>query len=129
MAVAGVSEWTEGHAESCARMALEMHEAIALYNRENNLELGLRVGLNSGPVIAGVIGTSRFLYDMWGDTVNTASRMEAYGVSGKTQVTEKTFDLLRTRFDLEPREPIEIKGKGEMKTYLLVREKQTAGNS
>ncbi len=66
---------------------------------------------------------------MWGDTVNTASRMEAYGVSGKTQVTEKTFDLLRTRFDLEAREPIEIKGKGEMKTYLLLREKQPVGNS
>lgn len=128
MAVAGVSEWTEDHAVYCARMALEMHEAIDHYNSENGTELSLRVGINSGPVIAGVIGTSRFLYDMWGDTVNTASRMEAYGIPEQTQVTEKTYDLLRERFDLEPREPIEIKGKGRMKTYLLRAERASSGS-
>ena len=127
MAVAGVSEWTEEHAQLCARMAIEMHEAIDFYNRENNTELSLRVGLNSGPVIAGVIGTSRFLYDMWGDTVNTASRMESYGMPGKTQVTEKTYDLLKDHFELEAREPIEIKGKGLMSTYLLLEEKASSG--
>ena len=127
MAVAGISEWTEDHAQLCARMALEMHEAIALYNHENNTELSLRVGLNSGPVIAGVIGTSRFLYDIWGDTVNVASRMESYGIPGKTQVTEKTFDLLRDFFELEAREPIEIKGKGLMNTFILLDEKTPSG--
>ncbi|MFP8873727.1 MAG: adenylate/guanylate cyclase domain-containing protein, partial [Myxococcota bacterium] len=135
MAVAGVFHWTEDHAESCARMALEMHEAIKRYNHDNKLDLNLRVGINSGPVIAGVIGTSRFLYDMWGDTVNTASRMEAYGVPGKTQVTEMTFDLLKSRFDLEAREPIDVKGKGKgkgkgkMRNYFLLREKRSAGGS
>jgi class 3 adenylate cyclase len=102
-------------------------DTYALYNHENNTELSLRVGLNSGPVIAGVIGTSRFLYDIWGDTVNVASRMESYGIPGKTQVTEKTFDLLRDFFELEAREPIEIKGKGLMSTFLLLDEKTSSG--
>ena len=74
-------------------------------------------------MIAGVIGTSRFFYDMWGDTVNTASRMESYGVPGKTQVTEKTHDLLRDKFILEEREPLDVKGKGLMRTFLLTGEK------
>ena len=122
MAVSGVFDWTEDHAERAARMALAMHEALERYNEDSGHELGLRIGINSGPVIAGVIGTSRFLYDMWGDTVNTASRMESSGVPGRTQVTEKTYDLLRSKFRFEARDPIEVKGKGVMKTFILLGE-------
>ena len=123
MAVAGLFDWTEDHAEALVRMATEMHEAIARYNQETGHDLGLRVGINSGPVIAGVIGTSRFLYDMWGDTVNTASRMESSGVPGRTQVTEKAHDLLKHKFTFEEREPMEVKGKGVMRTFLLLGER------
>ena len=123
MAVAGLFDWTEDHAEALVRMATEMHQSIARYNQETGHELGLRIGINSGPVIAGVIGTSRFLYDMWGDTVNTASRMESSGVPGRTQVTEKAHDLLKQKFTFEEREPMEVKGKGVMRTFLLLGER------
>ena len=82
------------------------------------MSLQLRVGLHSGPVVAGVIGQTRFTYDLWGETVNLASRMETLGVPGRVQVTLSTYERLRSRFDFEPRGKIEVKGKGEMETYL-----------
>jgi class 3 adenylate cyclase len=79
----------------------------------------MRIGICTGPVIAGIIGQNKFIYDLWGDTVNTASRMESHGVPGRTQVAETTYQLLRDHFLFEERGTIEVKGKGAMKTYFL----------
>jgi class 3 adenylate cyclase len=81
--------------------------------------LQLRIGLNSGPVVAGVIGTTKFIYDLWGDTVNLASRMESTGVPGQIQVTRSVYEQLKDRFELESRGTIQVKGKGEIETWLL----------
>lgn len=80
----------------------------------------MRIGINTGPVGAGVIGTTKFTYDLWGDTVNTASRMESHGLSGQIQVTAITYELLKHRYTFRPRGAIDVKGKGEMETYLLL---------
>jgi class 3 adenylate cyclase len=79
----------------------------------------LRIGINSGPVVAGVIGTKKFIYDLWGNAVNTASRMESHGIPGRIQVSHYTYELLQDKYEFEDRGEIEIKGKGEMQTYLL----------
>jgi class 3 adenylate cyclase len=83
-------------------------------------ELRMRIGINSGRVVAGVVGTHKFAYDLWGDVVNTASRMESEGIPGAIQVTPTTEELIRDRFVCEPRGVVAVKGKGEMETYLLV---------
>ena len=80
----------------------------------------MRIGIDTGPVVAGVIGRAKFIYDLWGDTVNTASRMESHGVPGAIQVTERAYERLRDRYDLRRRGTIEVKGKGPMTTYLLL---------
>ena len=80
----------------------------------------MRIGINSGPLVAGVVGTHKFSYDLWGDVVNTASRMESAGIPGSIQVTEATYELIRDRFVCEPRGIISVKGKGDMNTYLLL---------
>jgi adenylate cyclase len=127
MVAAGVPDPRDDHAEALALLALEMVEAMAPGGAVGDLELQLRVGLNSGPVVAGVIGRKKFLYDLWGDAVNTASRMESQGTPDHIQVTRATYELLREKFDLEPRGTLEVKGKGRMETWYLVGRKATAG--
>jgi class 3 adenylate cyclase len=85
-----------------------------------DLGLELRIGVNSGPVVAGVIGRKRFLYDLWGDAVNIASRMESQGTPGRIQITELTHELLGDEFECEPRGTVSVKGKGDMETWYLV---------
>ncbi len=120
MVVAGVPTPRPDHAEAMAEMALEILDAVERVGRELGRDLAVRVGMHSGPVVAGVIGTHRFAYDLWGDTVNTASRMESHGVPGRIQVEASTYELLRGRYQLVPRGEIEVKGLGPMQTYFLV---------
>jgi guanylate cyclase len=120
MAAAGVPDPSPHHARMAARLALDMREAIATSAVGDGSGLELRIGINSGPVVAGVIGTKRFLYDLWGDAVNTASRMEEHGTPGEIQITSKTYELLKDEFDCRPRGTIEVKGKGQMDTWYLV---------
>jgi adenylate cyclase len=102
-----------------ADMALEMQEIMIKFNENKGESLHLRIGINSGSVVAGVIGTKKFIYDLWGDAVNTASRMESQGIPGKIQVTESTYQLLCQKYIFEPRGSIYVKGKGNMITYFL----------
>jgi adenylate cyclase len=108
------------HARAIAQLALDMVEATSVDGICADLGVQLRVGINSGPVVAGVIGRRKFLYDLWGDSVNTASRMESGGTPGRIQVTHATYELLRDDFELEPRGTIDVKGKGPMQTWYLV---------
>ena len=119
MAAAGLPFPHHDHASAAARMALDMHVVLEKFNRHSPSFLEMRIGIATGPVIAGVVGQKKFIYDLWGDTVNMASRMESHGVPGKTQVTALTYELLRERFHFERRGFIEIKGKGKMETYFL----------
>lgn len=120
MAAAGVPSPRPDHAAALARMALDMQEAMSSVDEIAHLGLELRVGINSGPVVAGVIGRKRFLYDLWGDAVNVASRMESHGTSGRIQITRATKELLEDEFVCEPRGTIALKGKGEMEAWYLV---------
>ena len=114
------------HAEAIADIALDMQSAVARLSKEAYPDLRLRVGVQSGPVLAGIVGTKRFMYDIWGDTVNTAARMESTGIDGEIQVTEDTYLRLRSSYLFHPRGLIEVKGKGEMQTYLLKGKRPTA---
>lgn len=107
------------HAEAIAEMALDMKASITRFQSDLGEPLQLRIGINTGPVIAGVIGIKKFIYDLWGDTVNTASRMESQGVAGGIQVTASTYEKLRDKYQFSERGAIPIKGKGDMITYLL----------
>jgi class 3 adenylate cyclase len=100
-------------------MALEMQAEMVTVAEETDKSFKLRIGINSGPVVAGVIGIKKFIYDLWGDTVNVASRMESQGVDGAIQVTATTYELLRDKYLFEKRGLISIKGKGDMMAYLL----------
>ena len=120
MVAAGVPSPRPDHARALALMALDMQEAMRAADEVGHLGLELRVGINSGPVVAGVIGRKRFLYDLWGDAVNTASRMESHGTSGRIQITRATKELLEDEFVCEPRGTIPVKGKGEMEAWYLV---------
>jgi adenylate cyclase len=120
MAAAGVPDPQKDHARRAALLALDMRETVASWTLPDRSRLQLRIGINSGPVIAGVIGTKRFLYDLYGDAVNTASRMETHSVPGEIQITSATHELLKDDFDCTPRGSIPVKGKGEMETWYLV---------
>lgn len=121
MLVGGVPLSRPDHAEACATAALEMLEAIRVFNRRHNLDWAIRIGMHSGPVVAGIIGTKKFAYDLWGDTVNIASRMESQGMPGRIQLTNRTKDRLEGRFDFEPVGRIEIKNVGPMETFFLAK--------
>jgi guanylate cyclase len=108
------------HADAIADMALAMRPEIELCSAGNGLPLGVRIGIDTGPVVAGVIGRAKFIYDLWGDTVNTASRMESHAQPGTIQVTERAYERLRSRYELRRRGIVDVKGKGPMTTYVLL---------
>ena len=119
MVVAGLPQQRVDHARSIADMAMTMQQTILIFNEEAGHNLKMRMGIHTGPVIAGVIGLRKFCYDLWGDTVNTASRMESHGLPDEIQVTRVTYECLKLQYLFEERGCIFIKGKGEMTTYLL----------
>jgi adenylate cyclase len=120
MAVCGVPEHQSDHAAVLADMALEMLAHMREFNTARGSALQIRIGIHTGSVVAGVIGRSKFIYDLWGDTVNTASRMESSGVAGRIQITDATRQVLAAQFDLEDRGEVEIKGKGRLRTWFLI---------
>ena len=119
MVAAGIPTARSDHAVAMAKMALAMRDALERINRESGYSLQVRIGLHTGAVVAGVIGKRKFIYDMWGDTVNTASRMESSGLPGEIQITRDLNELVSNAFVTEPRGTIKVKGKGEMETFLL----------
>jgi class 3 adenylate cyclase len=120
MVASGVPEPRPDHAEALANMALDILAYAKDLPAQNGESINFRIGINSGPLVAGVIGQKKFQYDVWGDTVNTASRMESHGVAGKVHITARTRELIQDGFLCEKRGIMTIKGKGEMETWLLV---------
>jgi adenylate cyclase len=133
MVVGGLPIPRSDHAEAMAEMALDMQKAIHNFNtgarvatpQEYHEPLSIRIGMNTGAVVAGVIGKNKFIYDLWGDTVNIASRMESHGIANAIQVTEPTYERLKDRYRFEKRGIIDVKGKGPMTTYLLIGRNKT----
>jgi adenylate cyclase len=120
MVAAGLPEPRVDHAQAIAEMALDMQAEFGRICVPLGLDLAIRIGMDSGPVIAGVIGRHKFTYDLWGDTVNTASRMESHGLPGRIQASERAYRLLCDDYEFEERGEIEVKGKGARLAYLLV---------
>lgn len=130
MIVSGLPHPRKDHVEAIADMALEMQQAIADIRTHDNEPILLRIGINTGSVVAGVIGIRRFIYDLWGDTVNVASRMESHGEAGRIQVTHAVYERLKDNYEFDARGEILVKGKGEMLTYWLIgRKPHWAGTS
>ena len=119
MVVSGIPNTRDDHAQAIAHMALDMIDVMEEFNGYIKRPLTLRIGMHCGPVVAGVIGKKKFIYDLWGDSVNTAARMESHGISGEIQVTDRMYMRLKDSFVLEERGTIDIKGKGAVKTYFL----------
>jgi adenylate cyclase len=119
MAAAGVPALAGDHAVRAAHLSLDMLDAVARFNERGGHALQVRIGIASGPVVAGVIGKRMYVYDVWGDAVNTASRMESHGVAGRVQVAESTRRLLGEPFRLEERGALEVEGQGEVQTWFV----------
>ncbi|MEM7244448.1 MAG: adenylate/guanylate cyclase domain-containing protein [Acidobacteriota bacterium] len=119
MVVSGVPEPRDDHAEAITAMGQGMLDCVRSLRESSGRDIGVRIGISSGPVTAGVIGKRKFIYDLWGDTVNIASRMESHGVEGRVHLSDATRRCLPDRFELEARGPISVKGQGLMETWLL----------
>jgi class 3 adenylate cyclase len=120
MVVGGMPEHSDDHTARMAAMALDLAAAVGSIDAAVRLGIAFRIGINCGPVVAGVIGTKKFIYDVWGDTVNVASRMESLGVPGRVQVSQAVMERLRGAYTFEDRGLIDVKGKGLVSTYFLV---------
>ena len=123
MCVAGVPRRRADHAQAMARLALDMCTCVDELRAAGEDRIDFRIGMNSGHCVGGVIGLRKFAFDIWGDPVNTASRMESHGVPGRIHLSEATYELIREEFECEPRGTIEVKGKGLMRTWVLVGER------
>ena len=119
MAVGGLPSPLDNHPQAIANLAIDMQDTITRFGEGRDLRLSLRIGINTGPVIAGTIGRMKYAYDLWGDAVNVASRMESYGETGKIHVNEDTYLRIKDRYDFTPRGKVPIKGKGLLDTYWL----------
>ena len=119
MVVAGAPTPMENHCHVMASLALDMRDWINDLQRDDGIRLQVRFGMNSGSAMGAVVGTSKFTYDLWGDAINVASRMESTGEPGRIQVAEGSWKRLKDSYTLEPRGPIDVKGKGTMKTWFL----------
>ena len=120
MVASGVPRQRSDHAQALVRMALEMRDYVAGHEFCNGHRVSFRIGINSGSMIAGVIGRRKFVYDVWGDAVNVASRMESHGLGGAVQITQTTYELIKDEFVCEPRGAVNVKGKGEMEVWLVI---------
>jgi class 3 adenylate cyclase/HAMP domain-containing protein len=129
MVVGGLPTPNPDCAEAIANMALDMQVAIKALQMTSNEAIEIRIGINTGAVVAGVIGIKKFIYDLWGDAVNVASRMESLGVPGQIQVTSQTYDRLKDKYSFQPRGKILVKGKGEMMTYWLIGKQELANST
>ena len=119
MVASGIPMRRFDHADAIANMALDMRTYMEHFRKNTPHPLSVRIGIHSGPAVAGVIGQKKFIYDLWGDTVNTAARMESHGIANEIQVTEGTYQILAETFDFEARGIQDVKGKGPMATYIL----------
>lgn len=119
MVAGGVPTPLEDHAQRMCILALKMREAVSRIPGLEGLPHSIRIGISTGPVTAGVIGVKKFTYDLWGDTINTAGRMESHSEAGKIHITDEVYQLIHDRFVCQPRQPMEVKGKGWMKTWFL----------
>jgi adenylate cyclase len=124
MVVGGLPTPRPDHTEAIANMAIDMLREIRLLSLDYAEPFSIRIGISTGPVVAGVIGLKKFIYDLWGDTVNIASRMESHGITGCIQVTTETYEILKDKYTFQKRGAIQVKGKGYMTTYLLIGRKE-----
>ena len=124
MVVSGLPRRRPDHAQTLVRMALEMRDYVSTHTFQRGRQVSFRIGVNSGPLIAGVIGRRKFEYDVWGDTVNVASRMESHSASGEIQITQATYELVKDEFVCDPRGTVNVKGKGEMKVWWVISAKE-----